>query len=919
MKAGFPCKWSVPVLLCALVSPILLGATTWRVGSDANALPTIQAAVDTAVDGDTIVLSPATYSGAGNWDVDLLGKALTIQSADPLDPNTVARTIIDCADAQGKPHQGFYVVDCNGAVLSGLTITHGLALAGGAVYCRDSTLDLTYCRILDNAALPGDDMDATGGPGGGVYCDSSTVRVIGCLIRGNKAGDGAASKDRQAGAGGSGAGICGVSSQITVESCVITENTAGAGGKSDQARAGNGGDGGGLFGDSIRLIDSTVSLNIAGAGGQGTPSGRGGWGGGLCAETATMDRTTIQANRAGDGGRAVVTAKTAAGWGGDGGGIYSRDRLDIANSLITGNRAGRGYDTDAAGSIAQGKGGGIWCTTGTVRQCTIADNVTYGANAGGGADSGAGLFCTADTKVTGTILYGNTPDQLAGYDLANVTYCNIKTPADMNGITFEPPVFLRDGKWLSTKDLTTAAEPNDPSAIWVQGDYHLQSTSPLLDAGDPNYVPAADEKDLDGRARVVDAAIDLGAYESPLALVPLYWFQSPAPEKSFYTISEGEKARVIQRYPDFWTFQGVAYYVYSRASDPNLMPVYRFWSNRYQSHFYTINKEEKDRIVAQYSSTWEYENVAFYAYPQGRQPAGTIPVYRFWSNTRSCHSYTTDEAEKNRRTSMPQAWSFEGVAWYAYADAQPSPGEPSSGEPSSGEPSPGKPSSGEPSPGKPNASAGVYEFSGGAAEAVCTLSLKALLDGKEVPIDHPDVAYTADTGYLRMNVDLAAGETTFQELLWQSTFRPHLVTIGSDKNGVQLPLTLTSSILFWGQTPRGPFDIDPRALTFPTTASGALPGADGEAFTLSGTITVEGHELQIARVLRATGFATGKAGTFDATAALSVRMDGTFQWSRPGQQELLLEKMLKAGLLQLYVVSTQIQTTGVWVGKPMSE
>ena len=46
MKAGFLCKWSVPVLLCALVSPILLGATTWRVGSDVNDLPTIQAAVN---------------------------------------------------------------------------------------------------------------------------------------------------------------------------------------------------------------------------------------------------------------------------------------------------------------------------------------------------------------------------------------------------------------------------------------------------------------------------------------------------------------------------------------------------------------------------------------------------------------------------------------------------------------------------------------------------------------------------------------------------------------------------------------------------------------------------------------------------------------------------------------------------------
>jgi len=616
MKAGFPCKWFVPVLVCTLVSPILLGATTWRVGSDVNDLPTIQAAVDKAVDGDTVVLSAGTYTGLGNYDVDLLGKAITIQSTEPRDPNIVAGTVIDCLESPGKSHQGFYVVNCDGAVLSGLTITHGQALAGGAVYCQNSTLDLTYCRILDNAALPGDDMDANGGPGGGLYCESSTVRIVGCLLRGNTAGNGIVAWGGSTGMGGSGGGICGLRSRITVATSIITEN--------------------------------------------------------------------------------------ATGTGGAGGGIYG-DQLNIANSLITGNRAGNGY------------GGGIWCAAGTVRQCTIAGNVAYGTDANSEAGRGAGLFCSADTRVTGSILYGNTPDQLAGYDLGKVTYCNIKTPADSNGLTFEPPVFVQDGKWVNAKDLKTTAGPSDPNAVWVQGDFHLQTTSPLLDAGDPNYAVAAEEKDLDGHARVADAAIDLGAYESR-ALVALYRFQSPTPEKSFYTISEAEKARVLQKYPDFWTFKGAACYVYSRASEPNLMPVYRFWSGQFLSHFYTINEEEKNRVIKLYPKAWEYDGVAFYAFPDGHQPAGTIPVYRFWSNTLGGHSYTTDEAEKSRLTSLPKAWSYEGIAWYARADAQQGGVEPTAG-----------------------ATAVEYEFSGGASEAVCTLSLKALLDGKEVTIDHPEV------------------------------------------------------------------------------------------------------------------------------------------------------------------------------------
>ena len=45
------------------------------------------------------------------------------------------------------------------------------------------------------------------------------------------------------------------------------------------------------------------------------------------------------------------------------------------------------------------------------------------------------------------------------------------------------------------------------------GDYHLQSDSPCIDAGDPNYVAGPNETDLDGRPRVIGGRIDIGAYE----------------------------------------------------------------------------------------------------------------------------------------------------------------------------------------------------------------------------------------------------------------------------------------------------------------------------------------------------------------------------------------------------------------------
>jgi predicted outer membrane repeat protein len=45
------------------------------------------------------------------------------------------------------------------------------------------------------------------------------------------------------------------------------------------------------------------------------------------------------------------------------------------------------------------------------------------------------------------------------------------------------------------------------------GDYHLRAGSLCINAGDPNYVAAPNEVDLDGKERVLGGRIDMGAYE----------------------------------------------------------------------------------------------------------------------------------------------------------------------------------------------------------------------------------------------------------------------------------------------------------------------------------------------------------------------------------------------------------------------
>jgi hypothetical protein len=64
----------------------------WRIQPDGlGDATTIQAGVDAAVAGDSVVLTAGTYTGVGNRDVSFMGKAITVTSY-----SGAASTIIDC-------------------------------------------------------------------------------------------------------------------------------------------------------------------------------------------------------------------------------------------------------------------------------------------------------------------------------------------------------------------------------------------------------------------------------------------------------------------------------------------------------------------------------------------------------------------------------------------------------------------------------------------------------------------------------------------------------------------------------------------------------------------------------------------------------------------------------------------------------
>ena len=101
----------------------------------------------------------------------------------------------------------------------------------------------------------------------------------------------------------------------------------------------------------------------------------------------------------------------------------------------------------------------------------------------------------------------------------------------------------------------------------------------------------------------------------------MHRFWSPVHGRHFYTIDDAEKEMLLNRYPDVWTYEGVAFRALPSRSDDRLAPVHRFWSGPLNAHFYTIDEGEADWLIANYSHVWTYEQIAFYAFPAS-EPAG---------------------------------------------------------------------------------------------------------------------------------------------------------------------------------------------------------------------------------------------------------------------------------------------------------
>jgi hypothetical protein len=191
---------------------------------------TIQAAVDAAAQGDSVLLAPGTFTGAGNRAVTLVDRSIAILAQEP--GGTV---IVDCEFSgrwlacagtgsqeiriggievrYGRSYQGPGSSGQGGAIeivgplsihLQDCRLTENTADRGGAIFSAGADLELLQCSLDHNSTVigPGRRGGALlleGGScdlrestiqgcgsvqGGGVYADAATVNGTGCVVSG---------------------------------------------------------------------------------------------------------------------------------------------------------------------------------------------------------------------------------------------------------------------------------------------------------------------------------------------------------------------------------------------------------------------------------------------------------------------------------------------------------------------------------------------------------------------------------------------------------------------------------------------------------------------------------------------------------------------------------------------------------------
>jgi parallel beta-helix repeat protein len=382
--------------------------------------------------------------------------------------------------------QGIYRPDLGEGIVPGdreaaFELINQVTVAGGyaGIATNDpNTRDIELYETILSGDLNGDDVEVTIRDFGWITtrADNSyhvlvgsgtntTAVLDGCIVTGGAANG--PQLDGDVYGLGSGGGMYNYQGSPTLTNCTISGNMAGGGG--------------GMYNymSNVTLANCTFSDN-------------GSWvAGGIWNQKSSVTLKDCTFSRNSDG----------AMWN-DG------SSITLTNCTFSDNFRGV---TNSMGSIAlthctfSGNYGGVICYHGWddsdsgpfFTNCTLSGNyggvISYnGWDDDPNNDPGPSL--------TNCILWNNTPNEIPENSI--VTYSNIQGDWEGDGNIDEDPLFANPGYWAHVNDTSIVVEPNDPNAVWMDGDYHLKSqagrfdpttqcwveddvTSPCIDTGDP--------------------------------------------------------------------------------------------------------------------------------------------------------------------------------------------------------------------------------------------------------------------------------------------------------------------------------------------------------------------------------------------------------------------------------------------------
>jgi hypothetical protein len=191
---------SIGAILCGVaVLAVVVEARTITVAMDGiGDCNNIQAAINSAVNGDMVLIKDGVYMGPGNRDIEFKTKQITVRSE-----NGPEHCILDCQGNRSEPHRGFHFWNTpRTGVLEGVSIIHGAALSGGGIKCEGSPT-IRNCVISDNIAFGayyeehgGDGMISTGNPklegcifrNNAIWCSKGNSDFYGCSFEGDYVG-----------------------------------------------------------------------------------------------------------------------------------------------------------------------------------------------------------------------------------------------------------------------------------------------------------------------------------------------------------------------------------------------------------------------------------------------------------------------------------------------------------------------------------------------------------------------------------------------------------------------------------------------------------------------------------------------------------------------------------------------------------